>query len=104
MGLLANFNISGSAVSAQSLRLNTVASNLANVETITGSEAAAYRSRQPVFQAMLSRADRPGEVGVHMLGVIESHRAVEKRYDPGHRLADEDRRERPRSGLVVARA
>ena len=66
MGLLANFNISGSAISAQSLRLNTVASNLANVETIAGSASEAYRSRQPVFQAMLGNLQRPGEVGVQM--------------------------------------
>jgi len=88
MGLLANFNISGSAISAQSLRLNTVASNLANVETIASSEVAAYRSRQPVFQALLDNQDRPGEVGVKMLGIVENQRGVERRYDPGHALAD----------------
>ena len=88
MGLLANFNISGSAVSAQSLRLNTVASNLANIETIASSEAAAYRSRQPVFQALVENQQRPGEVGVSMLGIVENQRGVERRYDPGHALAD----------------
>ena len=88
MGLLANFNISGSAISAQSLRLNTVASNLANVETIAGSEAGAYRSRQPVFQALVDGQKRPGEVGVNMLGIVESQRKVERRYDPGHALAN----------------
>ena len=88
MGLLANFNISGSAISAQSLRLNTVASNLANVETLASSEAAAYRSRQPVFQALIDDASRPGEVGVKMLGIVQSQRGVERRYDPGHALAD----------------
>jgi flagellar basal-body rod protein FlgC len=67
MGLFANFNISGSAMSAQSVRLNTTASNLANVETIASSEAGAYRSRQPVFQALLGDHSRPGEVGVRML-------------------------------------
>ncbi len=95
MGLLANFNISGSAISAQSLRLNTVASNLANVETLATSEAAAYRSRKPVFQALIDDAGRPGEVGVSMLGIIENQRGVERRYDPGHALADE-------SGYVYA--
>ena len=90
MGLFANFNISGSAISAQSLRLNTTASNLANVETLAGSEAAAYRSRQPVFQSMLDAQGRPGEVGVQMLGIVESPKAIERRYDPGHALADAD--------------
>jgi flagellar basal-body rod protein FlgC len=90
MGLFANFNISGSAISAQSLRLNTIASNLANVETVAGSEAGAYRSRQPVFQAMLGSQDRPGEVGVNMLQIVASQKPVERRYDPGHALADEE--------------
>ena len=88
MGLFANFNISGSAISAQSTRLNTVASNLANVETIAASEAQAYRSRQPVFQSMLTSVGRPGEVGVQMLDIVESQKAVQRRYDPGHALAD----------------
>jgi len=90
MGLLANFNISGSAISAQSTRLNTVASNLANVETIASSEAEAYRSRQPVFQALFGNQGRPGEVGVNMLGIVESQRGVERRYEPGHALANEE--------------
>lgn len=90
MGLLANFNISGSAISAQSLRLNTIASNLANVETIASNEAEAYRSRQPVFQALVNGQERPGEVGVNMLGIVESQRDVERRYDPGHALADQE--------------
>ncbi len=90
MSLLANFDISGTAISAQTLRLNTVASNLANVETLAASEADAYRSRQVVFQALLNDAARPGEVGVRTLGVIESAKAVQRRYDPGHAFADAD--------------
>ncbi len=90
MGLFANFNISGGAISAQSVRLNTIASNLANAETLAGSEAGAYRSRQPVFQAMLEGQGGSGEVGVRMLGVVESQKSVERRYDPGHALADAD--------------
>ena len=89
MGLFANFNISGSAMSAQSLRLNTVASNLANVETIASSEADAYRSRQPVFQSMLDNHDRPGEVGVRTLQIVQTQKPVERRYDPDHALANE---------------
>ena len=88
MGLLANFNISGSAISAQSLRLNATASNLANVQTLAASESEAYRARQPVFQALLTDSDRPAEVGVQMLGIAESSKTVERRYDPGHSLAD----------------
>ena len=90
MGLFANFNISGSAISAQSIRLNTIASNLANVETIASSEAEAYRSRQPVFQSMLGKPASAGEVGVHMLDIVESQKAVQRRYEPGHALANEE--------------
>ena len=90
MGLFANFNISGSAMSAQSIRLNTTASNLANVETIAGTAAGAYRARHPVFQAVLDNYARPGEVGVRMLDIVESQEAIERRYDPGHSLANQE--------------
>ena len=88
MGLFANFNISGSAISAQSLRLNTTASNLANAETISSTEAGAYRSRQPIFQAMLGNQQNPAEIGVNMLGIMESQKGITQRYDPGHALAN----------------
>ena len=89
MGLFANFDISGSAISAQSLRLNTTASNMANADTISSSAEQAYRSRQPVFQAMLGNESRPAEVGVRMLGIVESQADVARKYDPGHMLADD---------------
>ena len=88
MGLFTNFDISGSAISAQSTRLNSIASNLANAQTLASSEAGAYRSRQPVFHALLDGFAEPGEVGVRMLGIVESPKAVERRYEPGHALAD----------------
>ena len=88
MSLFSNFSISGSAVSAQSIRLNTTASNLANAETIASSEAEAYRSRQPVFKAMMNSAN-PSEIGVSMLGVVESKGDIVKRHDPSHSQADD---------------
>jgi flagellar basal-body rod protein FlgC len=88
MGLLANFQISGSAISAQSLRLNTVASNLANAETVTSSEAEAYRSRQALFQSYLHDSSRPAEAGVRIQGIVESTAPVKQRYDPNHPLAN----------------
>ncbi|MFT5218166.1 MAG: flagellar basal-body rod protein FlgC [Planctomycetota bacterium] len=89
MGLFANFDISGSAISAQSVRLNTTASNLANVDTIASTAAEAYRSRQPVFQAMMNKQVDPALVGVRMMGVVESNAEVNQRYQPGHKLANE---------------
>jgi len=90
MGLFANFDISGSAISAQSTRLNTTASNMANTETIASSAEQAYRARQPVFQAMVNQSLDPAQVGVRMLGVVESQNDVIQRYDPGHAMANEE--------------
>jgi len=90
MGLFANFDISGSAISAQSARLNTTASNMANSETIASSAEEAYRARQPVFQALMHNNMQPGQVGVRMLGILESQVDVAPRYDPGHAMANED--------------
>jgi flagellar basal-body rod protein FlgC len=90
MGLFSNFDISGSAISAQSIRLNTTASNLANTETVASSAKEAYRSRHPVFQAMMDDRSRPEKVGVRMLGIIESQSEAKPVYDPGNKLANED--------------
>ena len=90
MGLFANFDISGSAMSAQSLRLNTTASNMANTETTATSAEQAYRARQPVFQAMMKDLHQPAQVGVRMLGIVESKVDVAPRYDPGHIMANEE--------------
>ncbi len=89
MGLLANFQISGSAISAQSMRLNTTASNMANAETVASSEQEAYRARHTVFQSHLLDHGRPMERGVKMLGVVESTAPIRKSYDPEHPMADD---------------
>lgn len=80
------FDIAGSAMRAQNLRLNTTASNLANANSVSGSEEGAYRARHPVFAAMLQ-----DEIsGVEIRGVVESKRDVNKRYEPDHPLASEE--------------
>lgn len=80
------FDIAGSAMRAQNLRLNTTASNLANASTVAGTADEAYRARQPVFAAVLK-----GEIGgVRTRGVVESTRDPERRYEPGHPLSDEE--------------
>ena len=89
MSLLSIFDIAGSAVSAQTLRLNTTASNLANVDSVAGDEQSAYRARQPVFQALRLPGNEAG-VGVRMLGVVESDAPIDSRSQPGHPLADAD--------------
>lgn len=80
------FDIAGSAMRAQNLRLNTTASNLANANSVASSAEEAYKARHPVFAAMLE--DEIG--GVQTLGVVESAREPEKRYEPGHPLANDE--------------
>ena len=81
------FDIAGSALAAQSARLNTVASNLANADSVSGDANSVYRARMPMFQAQLDAAN-PESAGVRVLGVVESQAEAQKRYEPGHPLAD----------------
>lgn len=90
-------DIASSGMSAQSIRLNTISSNLANAETIASSEATAYRSRQPVFQkARPSFADSLDSVlagsgvGVKVGEITQSNAAVKKVFSPENPLADSD--------------
>ena len=83
--------IAGSAMAAQSVRLNTIASNLANADTAAPSEAQAYRARKPVFAAVMEN-DAGGRVQV--LDVVQSSDPVRKVYEPGNPLANAD-------GMVV---
>ncbi len=89
MSLISIFNISGSAMNAQSVRLNTTASNLANAESVSGTEGGAYRSRQPIFETMMDHAT--GEInGVNVTDVVKSEAPVMKQFSPGNPLADKD--------------
>lgn len=91
MSLFNIFNISGSAMSAESLRLNTTASNLANAQSIGSSEATTYHARSPVFAAMMqSMQGDDASFGVEVKGVVESTAPLEKRYQPEHPMADKE--------------
>jgi flagellar basal-body rod protein FlgC len=80
--------IAGSAMAAQSVRLNTIASNLANADTVTGSEGEAYRARKPVFAALMDGGGAAGRVQV--LDVVQSADPVRKAYEPGNPMANAD--------------
>jgi flagellar basal-body rod protein FlgC len=82
------FDIAGAGMSAQSVRLNTVASNLANAESVTGDPATVYRARHPVFQAQAPQNAGDEGTSVSVQGIVESTAAPDKRYDPGNPLAD----------------
>lgn len=92
MRTFSTFDIAGSALSAlsaQSLRLNLTASNLANMHNVAGDAASVYRARHAVFQAA---SDPFGSVlaGVNVLGVIESETPPIERYDLGNPQANEE--------------
>ncbi len=93
MSLFSIFNVAGSGMAAQSLRLNTVASNLANADSVASTPEAAYRSREPLFSAVQKRVGmgtQDAAQGVRVLGVSESQAAIPNRYEPGNPLADAD--------------
>ncbi len=87
MSNLPIFDVAGSAMNAQSVRLSTVASNLANADSVSGDPNAVFRARQPVFSAEPVGSD-PALAGVQVTQVTESTAAPLKRYEPGHPLAD----------------
>ncbi len=87
MSLFNVFNISGSAMSAQSQRLNAVASNLANADSATSANGKPYKAKQVVFSA--TPTGSPAANGVKVKQVIEDTSPAKVIYDPKHPLADE---------------
>jgi len=86
MSLFNIFNISGSAMTAQSQRLNVVASNLANAESATGPDGKPYRAKQVVFSTVPVNAQ--GGAGVKVSTVVEDASPMKLVYDPQNPLAD----------------
>ncbi len=90
MSMLSIFNVSGSAASAQSQRLNVVASNLANADTVAGPNGTAYKARQVTFQTQLmgETANDPTAAGVRVSTVTEDQTPGRRVHDPKHPGAD----------------
>jgi flagellar basal-body rod protein FlgC len=87
------FDVAGSGMSAQSVRLNTVASNLANADSISGDPNSVYKARHPIFEAVkssLAQGTGNGNAAVHVKGIMESQAAPTARYEPGNPLANAD--------------
>ena len=87
MSLFSILDISGSALTAQSQRLNTTASNLANADSATSSTGQPYRAKQVVFQAQPVAGDN--SVGVRVREVVQDQTAPRRVHDPRHPLADD---------------
>ena len=101
MSLIDVFDIAGSAMSAQSVRMNTTASNIANAQSVAETPEETYRARYPVFAAQLEEAggghlplsgEQVGAAGdaVSVLGVVESEAPLAMRYEPDHPYANEE--------------
>ncbi len=90
MSLYRIFDVAGSGMSAQSVRLNTTASNMANADSISSSVNQTYRGRHPVFSAMLDQLQDPNNAGVEVKvnGIVESPAPVRMEYRPDHPLAN----------------
>jgi len=85
------FDTAASGMSAQSLRLNLVASNMANIDSVSSSIDQTYNARQPVFGALLNQLDpNDPSVGVRVKGVVESQAPLIMEYAPEHSLANEE--------------
>ena len=87
-GPMSIFQVAGRAMSAQLVRMNTTASNLANAGGVAGSEAAAYRTMKPVFRTSFDRASAMATVDVER--ITTAGEAPTRRYDPSNPLADKD--------------
>lgn len=99
MSLQNIFNIAGSGMNAQSVRLNTTASNIANAETASSSSEQTYRGRHPVFSAvqqsvlngqMSVGVGEEEAYGVNVEGIVESQAPLQMRYEPNHPQANDE--------------
>lgn len=93
MGFKDIAQIAGSAMAAQTVRLNTIASNMANADSVSGSETDTYRARKPVFAAVMdddfgATAATGGRVQV--VDVVQSNQPLRKVFEPGNPVADGD--------------
>ena len=86
MSLFNIFNVSGSAMSAQAQRLNTVASNLANADSATSSTGEAYRAKQVIFEAVPTGG---AGTAVRVQQVVDDPSPLKQVYDPKHPMADD---------------
>lgn len=91
MSLFNIFDVAGTALQAQSIRLNTISSNLANANSISSSTGETYRARHPVFAPIMDEfGDNENSVGVRVLGIVESNRPLRREHNPSHPMADKD--------------
>jgi flagellar basal-body rod protein FlgC len=85
------FEVAGSGMSAQSVRLNTTASNLANADSVSGDANTVYKAKHPLFEAVRAGLGKGApSSGVSVRGIVENQAAPTARYEPGNPLANAD--------------
>jgi len=88
MGMFNVFDVAGSAMNAQTVRLNTISSNLANADSISGNPEQVYKAKNPVFETLMKQELGKNSVAVQVKEIIESNAPALVRYEPNHPLAD----------------
>jgi flagellar basal-body rod protein FlgC len=90
MSLFNVLDISGSGMHAQTVRLNTIASNMANVDSVSSNKEDTYRSKQPVFQTILEGNMNEPAMGVRVKEIVENQAPLKMEYSPNHPMANEE--------------
>ncbi|MEA1988034.1 MAG: flagellar basal body rod protein FlgC [Pseudomonadota bacterium] len=90
MSMFNILDISATAMHAQTVRLNTVASNMANADSVSSNKEETYRSKQPVFQTILDESTLEPKGGVRIKEIVESEAPPKMEYNPNHPMADGD--------------
>ncbi|MCW8344632.1 flagellar basal body rod protein FlgC [Vibrio sp. ZSDZ65] len=93
MSFLGIYETAGSAMSAQTVRLNTISSNLANADSVSGDPAKVYKPLKPIFSAIYNQFDaqeshRNGVVPIRIADVVEVSSMMEGRYEPNNPLSN----------------
>jgi flagellar basal-body rod protein FlgC len=89
MSLFSVLSTAGSALNAQTVRLNVTASNIANANNLSTDEEGAYKAQRPVFESMVNPSDENAHAtGVFVKGIVESEAPLPRQYRPDHPLAD----------------
>lgn len=91
MGMFAVFDVAASGITAQTVRMNTIASNLANANSAASTEQAAYRAKAVIFQTELQQAmENSAALGVKVAGISESSAPARMNYEPNHPQANQE--------------
>jgi len=89
MAVFPALDISASGMHVQTIRLNTIASNIANVNSISSNAEDTYRSKQPVFQTIFNEK-KASQAGVRIYDIVESQEPLKMEYNPAHPMANEE--------------